>query len=222
MTNRPDIDCIAHYPTLPVTSVSDTVAFYVNRLGFEERFLWDDPPTHAGVALGNSTVHFSAGQPNTGRHWLYFHIGDVDELYAWYQENGVELLSEPTTKPWGMREFYVRDLNGYELCFGHSDFKSGDPIEIERVDPGIPLERRMLALLHDLAEHKRLTLSETLEEILLHSFEKIPHGRSFTVASPHTERTLDFIAELKTKHGIDYEVHDSYRFAEKNTDNSAN
>ena len=38
------------------------------------------------------------------------------------------------------------------------------------------------------------------------------------MASPHTERTLDFIADLREKHGIDYEVHDSYRFVEKGAD----
>lgn len=221
MSSRPNIDCIAHYPTLPVANVSDTVEFYIEKLGFDERFLWGDPPTHAGVSLGNSTIHFSSGVANVERHWLYFHIGDVDELYAWYQVNGVTLLGEPTTKPWGMREFYIRDPNGYELCFGHSDIRAGDPIEIERLDANVRLEKRLLALLGDLAEHKRLTLNETLEEIILHSFEKIPQGNSYIVASPHTEHTLDLIAELQKKHGIDYEVHDSYRFVEKDTDSRA-
>ncbi len=215
MVGRPNIECIAHYPTLPVASVSDTVQYYVEKLGFDERFLWGDPPTHAGVSLGDSTVHFSLGEPNPERHGLYFHIADADELHAWYRETGIESISEPTTMPWGMREFSVRDSNGYKLWFGHSDLRAGEPVEIERVDANVRLEKRLLALLGDLAEHKRLTLNETLEEIVLHSFEKIPQGNSYGVASPHTEYTLDVIAELQKKHGIDYEVHDSYRFVEK-------
>lgn len=43
----------------------------------------------------------------------------------------------------------------------------------------------------------------------LHSFEKLPNGG---VASPHTERTLRCIHDLKQKHGIDYDCHANYRF----------
>jgi hypothetical protein len=35
------------------------------------------------------------------------------------------------------------------------------------------------------------------------------------VASPHAEKTLRFIAQLKRQHGIDYDCHASYRFVEK-------
>jgi hypothetical protein len=65
----------------------------------------------------------------------------------------------------------------------------------------------------DLAKHKNMTVGETLEEMLLHSFEKLPEGES-GVASPHTDKTLAYIKELKKKHGIDYDCHASYRFTE--------
>jgi hypothetical protein len=64
----------------------------------------------------------------------------------------------------------------------------------------------------DLARHKNMSVGEMLEETLLHTFEKLSSGG---VASPHTEKTLAFIQELKGKHGIDYETHASYRFVEK-------
>lgn len=50
-----------------------------------------------------------------------------------------------------------------------------------------------------------------LEEMALHSFEKLPNGG---VASPHTERTLKYIQELKKKCSIDYDCHANYRFLE--------
>ncbi len=46
---------------------------------------------------------------------------------------------------------------------------------------------------------------------LLHTNERLGDG----VASPHTKRTLDFIQELKRKHGIDYDSHAGYRFVEE-------
>ena len=73
------------------------------------------------------------------------------------------------------------------------------------------LEKRLAALLHDLAEHKRMTLTGCLEEILLHTCEPLGDG----VASPHAKSQLRVIQELKKKHGIDYDSHASYRFVEE-------
>jgi hypothetical protein len=75
----------------------------------------------------------------------------------------------------------------------------------------VRLEKRLAALLHDLAEHKRMSLTSCLEEILLHTNEPLGDG----VASPHTRGDLRFIQELKQKHGIDYDSHASYRFVER-------
>jgi len=74
----------------------------------------------------------------------------------------------------------------------------------------VRLEKRLAALLHDLAAHKRMSLSSLLEEILLHTNEPLGDG----VASPHTEGQLRYIQQLKQKHGIDYDCHASYRFVE--------
>ena len=83
-------------------------------------------------------------------------------------------------------------------------------IPIERVEMSVRLEKRIIGLLKDLAEHKGTDLTGVLEETLLHTFE--PYGNG--VASPHTQSTLRYIQELKKKHGIDYDVHASYRFVE--------
>jgi len=85
-------------------------------------------------------------------------------------------------------------------------------MEIERVRLETRIEKRLAALIGDLARHKNMTVGEMLEETLLHTFEKVPRGG---VASPHTEKTLVHIQELKRKHGIDYDTHASYRFVEK-------
>jgi hypothetical protein len=74
----------------------------------------------------------------------------------------------------------ARNLDGYQLSFGHYVYNVGPPIEIERVDVAVRLEGRLAALLHDLAEHKRMTLTSCLEEILLHTCAPFGDG----VASP--------------------------------------
>lgn len=212
MSDQPDIDCVGIFPTLPVKDIGDAVQWYQEKLGFKLRFLWGDPPTHGGVELGQATVHFFAGEPVTDRHWIYFQVEDVDEAYEFMRGNGVEMMDAPTDQPWRMREFNFRDLNGYHLRFGAALVRSGDAIPIDRVPLNTRIEKRLAALLVDLAEHKRMSMSELLEETLLHSFETEPQFAGKWVASPHTTRNLRAIARLKDKHGIDYETHDAYRF----------
>jgi hypothetical protein len=84
-------------------------------------------------------------------------------------------------------------------------------MEIERMTVPAKIEKRLAALMSDLAEHKKMTFGEMLEEMALHSFERLSNGG---VASPHAERTLSLIQELRKKHGIDYDCHANYRFVE--------
>ena len=69
----------------------------------------------------------------------------------------------------------------------------------------VRVEKRLAGLLRDLADYKRMTLGSLLEETLLHTLEGV---------GPHTKSDLNHIEKLKHKHGIDYDSHASYRFAE--------
>jgi uncharacterized glyoxalase superfamily protein PhnB len=215
MTKRPVIHCEAVHPTLRVPDVEAAATFYRDKLGFDVEFLWGDPPAHAGVRLGCASIHFSQGAPNSDGHWIYLVVDDVDRLFEWYRANGVETVNEPQTQPWGMREFNLNDLNGYRLRLAQHDFRSGPPVKVERVEIHARIEKRLAALVQDLAEHKGMTVGEMLEETLLHTFEAMPDFEGQGVASPHTRQTIAFIAELKKRHGLDYDTHASYRFREE-------
>jgi uncharacterized glyoxalase superfamily protein PhnB len=50
---------------------------------------------------------------------LYICVGpNVDKLCESYRANGVQIERPLTSHPWGMREFAVKDCNGYLLRFG--------------------------------------------------------------------------------------------------------
>ena len=208
---RPKIDCERQHPSLAVGDVREAVAFYAEKLGFETGFTWGDPPEMAGMNLGAVQIFLRQGTPSPAGCALFFVVGDADELFDFHRAGGVEVTESIGDRPWGLRDYTVRDPSGYALSFGHYIYSVGPPIEIERVDVPVRLERRLAALLVDLAAHKRRTVSETLEEILLHTNEPLGDG----VASPHTARTLRYIQQLKAKHGIDYDSHGSYRFVER-------
>jgi hypothetical protein len=165
----------------------------------------------AGVNLGEVQIFLQEGTPNPEGCGVHFVIGDADELYEFHRAGGVEVVNPPGDRPYGLRDYTVRDLYGHILDFGHYVYNAGPPIPIERVDVPVRLEKRLAALLHDLAEHKHMSLTSCLEEILLHTCEPLGDG----VASPHTKSQLRYIQELKAKHGIDYDSHGSYRFVEK-------
>lgn len=208
---KPRIDCDRYHATLYAVDVLAAVDFYTDKLGFSPGFTWGDPPTFAGVNLGDVQVFLGQGTPDPRGCDLRFVVGDADELHDFHRVQGVEIVELPGDRPYGLRDYTVRDLNGYILGFGHYIYNAGPAVEIERVDVPVRLEKRLAALLADLAGHKRMSLSSCLEEILLHTCEPLGDG----VASPHTRTQLRYIQTLKAKHGIDYDVHASYRFVEK-------
>jgi hypothetical protein len=151
-------------------------------------------------------VFLRLGTPEPRGCAVYFVVGSADELYEHQRAMGAEVLDPPEDREYGLRDYRVRDLNGYELGFGHYVYNTGDAIPIERVDVPVRLERRLAALLVDLAARKRMSVSSCLEETLLHTLDGV---------GPHTNADLRYIEALKTRHGIDYDTHASYRFVER-------
>lgn len=78
--------------------------------------------------------------------------------------------------------------------------------EIERVQTGVRIERRLLKVLKALAEYKNMTLGDLLEGIVLHSFE----GKA-----PFTAETLRKIGDLRSIYDLDLDASASHRLKEK-------
>jgi catechol 2,3-dioxygenase-like lactoylglutathione lyase family enzyme len=203
---HPLVECQQVTAGLAVDDITTAIEFYTKRLGFAIAFTWGDPPTFAGVKLDRAEIYLRVGTPDPKGCVVFFMVGDADELYDFHCGQGVEVVEPIGDRPYGIRDYAVLDLNGYSLSFGHPLFNSGPLIKIERVDLSVRLEKRLAALLLDLAKHKRMSVNSCLEEMLLHTNEGV---------GPHTQATLSHIQELKTKHGIDYDSHGSYRFVEE-------
>jgi uncharacterized glyoxalase superfamily protein PhnB len=207
---RPEVDCTSVSPGFVVPDIPQAIEHYTQQLGFKLDFEWGDPPHFAGVSLGGISLHLMKGKENIGKSCAYFVVDDIDELYRYHQSNGVEIAQPIANRDYSMRDYNVRDFCGNVLSFGQYTMNRTPELKIERQELPVRLEKRLAALLKDLAEHKGMSIDSTLEETLLHTFEPIGDG----VASPHTNATLRYIKELKNKHGIDYDVHASYRFVE--------
>ena len=79
-------------------------------------------------------------------------------------------------------------------------------IEVERVQTGVRIEKRLLKVLKALAELKDLSLGDLLEGIVLHAFE----GKA-----PFSKETLAQIGELRKVYGLSLRAGDSHRLKEK-------
>jgi catechol 2,3-dioxygenase-like lactoylglutathione lyase family enzyme len=202
----PLVECEKMHVTLPVSNLTAAIEFYVTKLGFRLGCLWGEPAWFAGITLGEVEIFLKEDTPAPNAGAVVFMVGDADALYEFHRANGVQVVEQIDDREYGIRDYAVKDLYGYRLVFGHPIYTVGPKIKIERVDVPVRLEKRLAGLLQDLAAHKRMTVGSCLEEILLHTNEGV---------EPHTTSQLKHIAELKKKHGIDYDSHGSYRFVEE-------
>jgi hypothetical protein len=79
-------------------------------------------------------------------------------------------------------------------------------IEIERIQTGVRMEKRLVKVLKAVAELKDMTLGDLLEGIVLHAFE----GKA--AFSP---ATLEQIREFKKLYGMTLRATDSHTLKEK-------
>ena len=84
--------------------------------------------------------------------------------------------------------------------------KKAEPLEVERVQTGVRLEKRMLKVLKAVAEQKDMTLGDLLEGIVLHAFE----GKA-----PFSSQTLKEIEQFKSLYGMTLKATDSHNLKER-------
>ena len=78
-------------------------------------------------------------------------------------------------------------------------------MQIERIQTGVRLEKRLVKVLKAVAELRDLSLGELIEAIALHALE----GRT-----PFAPETLAKIDELKRVYGLDLTAADSHTLSE--------
>jgi len=79
-------------------------------------------------------------------------------------------------------------------------------LDIERVQTGVKIEKRLLKVLKGLAEYHDMTLGDLLEGIVLHAFD----GKA-----PFERATLERIVQLKKIYGLDLDARHSHQLRER-------
>jgi hypothetical protein len=82
-----------------------------------------------------------------------------------------------------------------------------EPVEVERVQTGVRMEKHLLKVLKAVAELKEITLGDLLEGIVLHAFE----GK----VVPFSPQTLKEIEQFKSIYGMTLRATDSHHLKER-------
>ena len=118
---------------LQVFDMPTSVRFYRDVLGFEviqtteregDQFDWGLLRLNDTEVMLNTAYEqeFRPAQPDSARiavHGdvcLYFSCPDVDGAYHHLRAHGID-VKEPEIAPWGAKQLYVLDPDGYTLCF---------------------------------------------------------------------------------------------------------
>ncbi len=117
-------------PFFIVTDLQSSVAFYVNKLGFE---VWhmgpDENPFFAMVGRGPVSIMLKQISqevqpvPNHTRHpWAswdaYISVSEPDILFEEFRSRDIPFHKPILNNSDGLRGFEVKDVNGYILFFG--------------------------------------------------------------------------------------------------------
>ncbi len=105
-------------PELPVADVERAQQHYRDRLGFEIAWLYPSKDIGA-VSRGDVAIFFrKRDEPfEPAVHWV--DAKDIDASYRELLGFGANVVEPLETKPWGLRQFTVKDIDGNLFYFHH-------------------------------------------------------------------------------------------------------
>jgi catechol 2,3-dioxygenase-like lactoylglutathione lyase family enzyme len=115
-------------PVVATADVRKTVEWFEKTLGFEQQWTWGDPPVYAGIKAGGAMLYVSH-DPELAKTIIdrqlapdiFLWVKDIDAVYDRHRANGAEIEEQLTERPWGVRQYVIREPNGYRLKIAESE-----------------------------------------------------------------------------------------------------
>ena len=115
-------------PLLAVRNMKKTIKFYKDTIGFKLGMVFPDAenPEYADLSKDGMVLMFiPAKDHGIGSKeklgigvYLYMEIdGDIDAYYAELKKKGVNIVADIKDEPFGVRDFMIKDIDGYQLTF---------------------------------------------------------------------------------------------------------
>jgi catechol 2,3-dioxygenase-like lactoylglutathione lyase family enzyme len=114
-------------PVIATADVLATVRYFEQTLGFKQQWLWGDPPVYAGIRAGGALLYVTHDpalattiKERSLSPDIFLWVNDIDSVYAQHRSGHADITEELTTRPWGVRQYVVREPNGYLLKMAES------------------------------------------------------------------------------------------------------
>jgi catechol 2,3-dioxygenase-like lactoylglutathione lyase family enzyme len=102
-------------PEVPVSDLRRAIEFYDQKLGFQVVM---EMPDYVIVERDDIAIHlFHDARDGHSPVGLHIFTRELDELHVELRRRGVALSQEIIRKPWGNRDFRLKDDSGNELKF---------------------------------------------------------------------------------------------------------
>ncbi len=124
MTLKPSAGFTHCIPVIPIADLDATLAYYQTTLEILPQ--WRDGDDFAAVWAGDVVMFLRPAPAGFTPAEIVLNLDDVDVLHARYQRAGADIVEGLETRPWGMREFAVRELNGHVFRIGSLDESRAD------------------------------------------------------------------------------------------------
>jgi catechol 2,3-dioxygenase-like lactoylglutathione lyase family enzyme len=120
-------------PVIATSDVLGTVRYFEQTLGFRQQWLWGDPPVYASIRAGGALLYvtYDPELASTIRERrlapdIFLWVSDIDSVYAHHRAARADITEELTARPWGVRQYVVREPNGYLLKVAESQEQEVD------------------------------------------------------------------------------------------------
>jgi uncharacterized glyoxalase superfamily protein PhnB len=104
-------------PEFPVANLRDAIEYYERKLGF--RTVMRMPAgDYAVLERDDVAIHlFQREDRKLLPVGIHVFATDLDALWSELKANGAKIVQDIETKPWGNRDFRIRDDSGNEIKF---------------------------------------------------------------------------------------------------------
>jgi uncharacterized glyoxalase superfamily protein PhnB len=119
MSTKEKLSSLGHpVPELPVADVERAQQHYRDAFGLEIGWLYPDKEIGA-VSRDGVAIFFRKRKPpfEPAIHWVF--AEDIDATHQELQSLGANIVEPLEKKPWGLRQFTVKDLDGNLFYFHH-------------------------------------------------------------------------------------------------------
>jgi catechol 2,3-dioxygenase-like lactoylglutathione lyase family enzyme len=121
-------------PVIATDDIERSISYYTRVLGFLPDFKYGDPPVYGGVKSGTVEIYFSLDvdlaqviKEKKLHPEIFVWVTDANNFFDSHVLNGAEIIEPVSDRPWGARQYVVREINGYHLKFAQPlDAEPGD------------------------------------------------------------------------------------------------